>query len=289
MRQQQNQLKSKSVRFSNTSGDDSEDEISSYAGNIKIVPGNKMYSRATAAGVDSRNNVTPQYEDMKASELYGTSLPGRVFGSLKYSSNNPICGEISPDETGRTAPIWRGGDRIHIFSSSICRDMSEILLNDKLKYGSAQIHLHRGRKSNEIRKHVKEHLRNEKTDSMVIVGVGNDLSTSRSPETIASTLINIGRDCVEARVPCENVFISCVLPRADSQLISKRKAVNDLLRGRCEDNGFTFIENEDIILSRHIRSDGVHLNKSGTSRLLENIVDAINNAYEEELSDGGRG
>ena len=124
---------------------------------------------------------------------------------------------------------------------------------------------------------------------MVIVGGGNDLSTSRSPKTIASTLINIGHDCVEARVPCENVLISCVLPRDGSLLVSKRKAVNDLLREGCEENGFTFIENKDIILSRHIRTDGVHLNKIGTSRLLDNIVNALNNVHEEELSDGGSG
>ena len=143
----------KSIYINNTSGDDSEDEMSSNGENIKIVPGNKMYSRVTATDVDSRNkktihggssnknSITPQYEDIKTSELNGASLPGKVFGSLRYHSNNPICNENSPDEIGRTVPIRRGGDRIHIFSSSMCRDISEVLLNDKLNCGSAQIHL----------------------------------------------------------------------------------------------------------------------------------------------------
>ena len=65
---------------------------------------------------------------------------------------------------------------------------------------------------------------------MVIVGGGNDLSTSRSPETIADTLINTGVDCVEAGVSSEKICISSVLPRTDSQLVSKRLKVNDLVR-----------------------------------------------------------
>ena len=116
---------------------------------------------------------------------------------------------------------------------------------------------------------------------MVIVGGGNDLSTSRSPETIAKTLIDTGIDCVEASVPAEKVCISSVLPRDDSKLVGKRIRINDLLREKCEEKGFKFIENVDIVLSRHIRSDGVHLTKIGTNRLLENIVKALNDVLDE--------
>ena len=150
--------------------------------------------------------------------------------------------------------------------------------------------LHRGRKSDEIRKHVTEHLESEQTDCIVIVGGGNDMSTSRSPETIAETLINTGVDCVEADVPPEKVCISSVLPRTDSRLVSKRIKINDLLREKCEEKGFKFIANDDIILSRHIRSDGVHLTKIGTTRLLENIVNAVNDkVVEAECSESGSG
>ena len=205
---------------------------------------------------------------------------GRYWVHYSFSSID------SPDEIVRTIPLDGAGEKIHIFSSSMCRDVSEVLLNDNLISGTARIHLNRGRKSYEIRKYVKDHLRNNETDAIVIVGGGNDLSTSRSPEAIAETLVNTGKDCVEAKVSPQRIFISSVLPRSDSSLMSKRAKVNDLLRGKCEDNGFTFIEHSDIILSRHIRSDGVHLNKIGTSRLLQNITYALNNdAYREELSE----
>ena len=208
-----------------------------------------------------------------STSLNSASIPDKKFGSLRYSSNNTPCQENSPDESGRTIPILRAGDNIHIFSSSICRDVSEVLLNDKLLSGTAKIHLHRGRKSPAIRKHVKEHLKNVKTDSIVIVGGGNDLS-SRSPEAIADTLINTGIDCVESNIPPEKVHISSVLPR--NTFVDKRNKVNDLLREKCEEQGFIFITNDDIILYRHIRSDGVHLTKIGTHRLLHNIVNVLN-------------
>ena len=124
---------------------------------------------------------------------------------------------------------------------------------------------------------------------MVIVGGGNDLSTSRSPEIIAETLISTGVDCANGNVPSNKICISSVLPRNDSVLIDKRIQVNDLLRERCREKGFRFIENEDIILSRHIRGDGVHLTKIGTTRLLKNIVNAVNMVDERECFDGTSG
>ena len=60
-----------------------------------------------------------------------------------------------------------------------------------------------------------------------------------------------------------------------------------MLREKCGEKGFKFIEKKDIILSRHIRGDGVHLTKIGTSRLLENIVSAVNDVVDEgECADG---
>ena len=65
---------------------------------------------------------------------------------------------------------------------------------------------------------------------------------------------------------------------------ARRKRVNDLLREGCEKEQFMFIENKDIILHRHIRSDGVHLNKAGTFKLTKNFLAALNGERNVENS-----
>ncbi len=166
------------------------------------------------------------------------------------------------------------------------RDVSEQDFNSSLENGTAQIHLFRGRTAAEIRKRVQEHLRTEKTDSVVVLGGGNDLSTSKTPDDIAETLVNIGTDCVNTGVPANKVHISSVLPRDCVFLQAKRKKINDLLRSKCEARNFIFIENDNIILSRHIRRDGVHLNSTGTTKLANNFLSVLNgnNVRKEERS-----
>ena len=251
-------VNSKSKRQStNTSTSSESDDITSdERDSIKIVPGLKLYSTMVSdphsKSSDKELNVETQLESRSEDINVATqlkpltkkmniasvkkpndaSIPDKKFGSLRFYSNNPLCKENSPDETGQTVPLTRGGEKIHIFSSSMCRDISETLLNDQINSGTARIHLHRGRKSDEIRKHVKEHSISEQTDCVVIIAGGNDMSTSRSPETTAETLINTGVDCVEADVPPEKVCISRVLPRKESCLLYTSPSPRDRTRSR---------------------------------------------------------
>ncbi len=163
------------------------------------------------------------------------------------------------------------------------RDVCEDEFNAKLDKGTAKIHLYRGRKSNEIKEHVKQHLATEKTDSVIVVGGGNDLSSSRSPETVAETLVNIGVDCMNAGVPVEKIRISSILPREDAHQQGKRKKINDLLQQECKKRNFMFIANSNIVFSRHIRRDGVHLNKVGTEKLANNFLDVLNNSNNNNI------
>ena len=164
------------------------------------------------------------------------------------------------------------------------RDVCEDEFNSKLDEGTAKIHLYRGRKSNEIRDRVKQHLTTEKTDSVIVVGGGNDLPSSRTPEDIAETLVNIGVDCMNAGVPVGKIYISSILPRDDADLQIKRKKANNLLRQECKKRNFVFI-NDNIILSRHIRRDGVHLNKGGTHKVTNNLLDVLNDRINSRAED----
>ena len=178
----------------------------------------------------------------------------------------------------------------------MCRDISEEEFNLKLNKGTSQIHLFRGKKAKEIGVGVKEHLDSKKkTDAVIILGGGNDLPTSKnnptSPEIIADTLINIGIDCTNAGIPAEKICLSSVLPRQEAYMQGRRKRINDFLRDKCKSHKFTFIEKENIILSRHIKRDGVHLNRAGTEKLTNNFLNVLNggcDAVREEDCSVGR-
>ena len=161
--------------------------------------------------VTLKNTFEREMKDMKnerrreSSTTSALSIPSKAFGSLRFSSNNQQSRENSPDESGKTIPLdtpiipgicsyssvtaGKKVDRenIHIFSSSMCRDISEEEFNLKLNKGTSQIHLFRGKKAKEIGVGVKEHLDSKKkTDAVIILGGGNDLPTSKNNPTSPS-------------------------------------------------------------------------------------------------------
>ena len=77
----------------------------------------------------------------------------------------------------------------------------------------------------------------------------------------------------------EKISISSVLPREAAYTMVRRKKINDLLRVKCKQHKFTFIENDNIMLARHIRRDGVHLNNAGTVKLSNNFLNVLNKPY----------
>ena len=54
-----------------------------------------------------------------------------------------------------------------------------------------------------------------------------------------------------------------------------------MLRELCGANGFVFIENKDIVLSKHGHHDGVHLNEEGTKCLRDNLFDVQTDLYKD--------
>ena len=96
-----------------------------------------------------------------------------------------------------------------------------------------------------------------------------------SPIVLASSIIAAGKICAESGA---KVGISSILPRADFYQQLNRHEINTLLRGMCASNNFEFIDNSNIVLSKHILPDGVHLNRAGTKLFSENLLVYLNDA-----------
>ena len=162
-----------------------------------------------------------------------------------------------------------------IFSSSITRDINPNGFNKQLKGNRATFHKFNGKRIHHIKKYIPVHLDEEDdVDSVVIIAGGNDIPVSKSNSASVSTIAD---DIIEAGLLCRNeygvkhIYIASILPRSSTYYQLRRKDLNNLLKERCGVNGFTFIDNENIILKNHIGHDGVHLNKAGTTLLYRNL------------------
>ena len=122
-------------------------------------------------------------------------------------------------------------------------------------------------------------------DTVVIQCGGNDLATSRQNPKPVLEIANHIMDIVEVcrSYDVKEIVVCSALPREQAFLQLRRKELNDLLRDLCALQNIHFLDNDrqrekdrNIVLSKHIDGDGVHLNGEGSDLLRDNIVDLLN-------------
>ena len=86
---------------------------------------------------------------------------------------------------------------------------------------------------------------------------------------IVENVLKIGRSARENGA--RKINISAVLPRWGQQFRNGILRVNNLLQTRCNEEGFTFMDQVDITAA-HLSQDGVHLNFLGSTILKMNIL-----------------
>jgi lysophospholipase L1-like esterase len=140
-------------------------------------------------------------------------------------------------------------------------------------------HEFKGKRAKDITRYIEPHLMDDQPHSVMFVAGGNDLPSQATSlnriNEVAKCLIDAGVRC-KSEFGVSEVFISSILPRDNRDFQINRQRLNDVLRGMCASNNFTFIENKGIVLDSHVAYDGVHLNKRGTDVLHTNIIDYIN-------------
>ena len=125
-----------------------------------------------------------------------------------------------------------------------------------------------------IKAYIPVHMEEEKSDNVVIIGGGNDLSGKGSVQKIANEIIDAGVMC--KMKGATSVMLGSVLPRRDFDYQLRRHELNKLLRDLCVANSFTYVDNSNIVLDEHVAYDDVHLNHSGTKLLHDNLLYYLN-------------
>ena len=165
-----------------------------------------------------------------------------------------------------------------IFSTSMTRDINDIEFNRLCTGSKVEFNRFRGKKMHHIKNYIKSHLEDKVPDNVLVQGGGNDLPSSKVTHSPAAT---VAADIIQAGITCKrsgatSVLISSILPRRPFHYQLYRHEVNVILRKECEQNGFIFIDNNNIILKDHICKDGVHLNDCGTELLRSNFLSYLN-------------
>ena len=108
----------------------------------------------------------------------------------------------------------------------------------------------------------------ENPETIIIHSGTNDLKSDSSPEQIIRDIINLTTSC---KTQTNKEVLSNIVPRYDS-LNEKAMWVNKCLKKECEARNICFIGDRNISPKHNCNSRGLHLNHSGTKKLIENIL-----------------
>ena len=94
-----------------------------------------------------------------------------------------------------------------------------------------------------------------------------------TPKEISEKIINFSK-----HLKSENnkVIVSGIAPRGDSYK-QKAEAVNTLLKDTCTEENMHFICRSTINVKRHLNRSNLHRNDHGTSALVRNFKNFLNN------------
>ena len=116
----------------------------------------------------------------------------------------------------------------------------------------------------------------EKPDT-VVIHVGSNNITHRifedfNADKLADEIIDIDKMCSQYGV--KDVIFSSIFVKNSIKLGKMISQVNGAIMKICEENGFHFVSNDNI-LRKHLYKDGVHLTDEGTNIFAGNIVNYI--------------
>ena len=124
-----------------------------------------------------------------------------------------------------------------------------------------------GAKTKEMKSYIIPTL--EQNPETIIIHSGtNDLKSDSSPEEIARDIINLTKSC---KTQANKVILCSIVPRYDN-LNEKTTRVNKCLKKECEARSICFIDHRNISPKHNCNRSGLHLNYSGTKKLIENIL-----------------
>ena len=99
----------------------------------------------------------------------------------------------------------------------------------------------------------------------------NDLRQNFSAVEIGQKILELASSC---KSDSNNILVSGIVQHR-GKLNAKAAQVNSFLKNTCSKRNICFVNNSNINPTYHCNQSGIHLNKSGSNRLTENLLFAL--------------
>ena len=234
-------------------------------------------SEAPDSAANENNDSTPQHRQQSITPNFTDNSRRRpnICCSERHLNNFK---PIRPGNASYANAAARGR-RAFVLSDSMMQRIRKREFYQHLRNTWCNIKTFPGANARYLHHHVLPFIIEECPDTLVIHGGTNDLrNRDKTPEQIADDLISIGRTAQSLGV--KHVMYSSLIIRKDGVTLDrKRNNVNHALKDKCIFNNFIFVDNKDICLEDITDFDKVHLNESGSVKLANNVLDALNNSH----------
>jgi lysophospholipase L1-like esterase len=152
--------------------------------------------------------------------------------------------------------------RVRTFNASLDPDKQRVNIN---KFPAAT--------ARQIRHYAHYALDEDHPSQVIIVAGTNDVaydtnSSGADPEIIAERIMDIARDCRSKNV--KDIHVSSIMPRREYRYRSTIDQINTILRRKCDQEHFYYIDNANIYTGD--LDDGVHLNYEGNQKFISNLL-----------------
>ena len=183
-----------------------------------------------------------------------------INANVCKSGNNPSLRENQENVKKKTLTV---GDSIVKHNDGSC-------LNKRMR-STVSVRSIPGATTKGMIHHVKGCLEDTSPDFIILHHGSNYINANGTSEEIAGKILNLAASIKTSK---NQVFVSGLVIRKD-KLKKKGNEVNELLKNKCGIRQLSFVNNKNISLGMFSKS-GIHLNKNGTTRLVNNFCYSMN-------------
>ena len=158
--------------------------------------------------------------------------------------------------------------RIHVVGDSMIKHLREKSISEQTQC-DIKVKCYRGAKTADMKKHLKELVKKEKPENLILHIGTNDLNSNRTEEEIATSIISLATSYAQQT----QVSMSEIITR-DDFLNDKARNVNKTLQKMCIERNIAYVTHSNIN-KIHLNGSKLHLKKRGTKMLGKNLCQVI--------------
>ena len=243
---------------------------------MKVGSADRCQRNATTNNIVTRNSFEPLGDDTQVDVRNEINCntnredknSRRPSCSQKKRTSNRSGPMEPPSEPEKMQSIRR--KEIIIAGDSILKNLQghKMCKNSRVKVSSFP-----GCTTLDMKDHIKPLLRRNPDEIIIHVGT-NNLRSCDTPRTCAEEIIDLAT-MASSKSSAEIALSSLVRRSDDEALACKISGVNKILEESCRQNSWGFVDHSNILGNYHLNRSGLHLNKSGTSRLARNFTNYL--------------